>query len=202
MQGGDRGDGVDLTRQLDEIEHRGFVVIPSIGRCRTTERDPRRPGASSVMRAFRTQRLRGAPERARVCAVVQSPQRRQPRCASDGARTAGSAVAAELLARRHLAITVHPGDTAHQFHHDDTYCYLARPRRHLGCSVIWAIDDFASDNGATEVIQGSHRWGDEFPRTKTLASRPSRWPQVQRSSSSAPCGIAVARTGATEPVSR
>jgi ectoine hydroxylase-related dioxygenase (phytanoyl-CoA dioxygenase family) len=33
----------------------------------------------------------------------------------------------------------------------------------LGVSVIWAIEDFTEDNGATEVIPGSHRWGAEHP---------------------------------------
>jgi ectoine hydroxylase-related dioxygenase (phytanoyl-CoA dioxygenase family) len=27
------------------------------------------------------------------------------------------------------------------------------------CNVIWMVDDFTPDNGATRVIPGSHRWG-------------------------------------------
>lgn len=27
------------------------------------------------------------------------------------------------------------------------------------CNTIWMLDDFTSDNGATRVIPGSHRWG-------------------------------------------
>lgn len=31
----------------------------------------------------------------------------------------------------------------------------------MGISTIWAIDDFTEDNGATVLIDGSHRWGDD-----------------------------------------
>jgi ectoine hydroxylase-related dioxygenase (phytanoyl-CoA dioxygenase family) len=30
-------------------------------------------------------------------------------------------------------------------------------------SAFWAIDDFTADNGPTEIIPGSHAWGDEAP---------------------------------------
>jgi ectoine hydroxylase-related dioxygenase (phytanoyl-CoA dioxygenase family) len=33
----------------------------------------------------------------------------------------------------------------------------------VSVSTIWAIDDFTEDNGPTELIPGSHRWGDERP---------------------------------------
>jgi ectoine hydroxylase-related dioxygenase (phytanoyl-CoA dioxygenase family) len=63
-----------------------------------------------------------------------------------------------------LAIQVHPGETAQGWHSDDGYVALPRPRPMVGVSAIWAFDDFTDDNGATEVIPGSHRWGpDEQP---------------------------------------
>jgi ectoine hydroxylase-related dioxygenase (phytanoyl-CoA dioxygenase family) len=67
------------------------------------------------------------------------------------------------LLSAHLAINVHPGETAQQLHCDDGYCALPRPRQHLGVSAIWAIDDFTADNGATQIVPGSHTWGDEVP---------------------------------------
>ena len=36
-----------------------------------------------------------------------------------------------------------------------------RPRAHFGVSTIWALDDFTTDNGATEIVAGSHRWPEE-----------------------------------------
>lgn len=63
-----------------------------------------------------------------------------------------------------LAIQVHPGETPQDFHIDDAagsggHGLFARPREMFGVSAIWAIDTFTDDNGATEVIPGSHRWG-------------------------------------------
>jgi ectoine hydroxylase-related dioxygenase (phytanoyl-CoA dioxygenase family) len=60
-----------------------------------------------------------------------------------------------------LAIHLGPGEDAQQFHYDDGSYHIPRPRSAVGGSAIWAIDDFTLDNGATEVIPGSHRWGDD-----------------------------------------
>jgi ectoine hydroxylase-related dioxygenase (phytanoyl-CoA dioxygenase family) len=67
------------------------------------------------------------------------------------------------LLSANLAINVHPGETAQMLHSDDGYCRIPRPREPMGLSAIWAVDDFTDDNGATEVIPGSHTWGDEEP---------------------------------------
>ena len=59
-----------------------------------------------------------------------------------------------------LAINVHPGETPQPFHIDDSGAGvgLAKPRHAFGISTIWAMDDFTAQNGATEVIPGSHHW--------------------------------------------
>lgn len=61
-----------------------------------------------------------------------------------------------------LAINVHPGETPQRWHIDDSSSQLPGPRPHpyLGVSTIWALDDFTSTNGATEVLPGSHLWDD------------------------------------------
>jgi ectoine hydroxylase-related dioxygenase (phytanoyl-CoA dioxygenase family) len=48
-------------------------------------------------------------------------------------------------------------------HTDDAFYPLPRPRKALGAATIWAIDDFTADNGATDIIAGSHLWGEEDP---------------------------------------
>jgi ectoine hydroxylase-related dioxygenase (phytanoyl-CoA dioxygenase family) len=67
-----------------------------------------------------------------------------------------------------LAINVHPGETAQRFHIDDAPGGgpdVPKPRAPYGISTIWAFDDFTDDNGATEVIPGSHRWqAERVPR--------------------------------------
>src|ERR1700742_2311184 len=69
----------------------------------------------------------------------------------------------DYLLSAHIAINVHPGETAQQLHCDDAYCAVPRPRQHLGVSAVWAIDDFTADNGATEFPPGSHTGGNKIP---------------------------------------
>jgi ectoine hydroxylase-related dioxygenase (phytanoyl-CoA dioxygenase family) len=71
----------------------------------------------------------------------------------------------QFLLSANLAINLLPGETAQQFHVDDGFYRVARPRPAISVSAIWAIDEFTDENGATEVIPGSHRWGDEVPDT-------------------------------------
>jgi ectoine hydroxylase-related dioxygenase (phytanoyl-CoA dioxygenase family) len=67
------------------------------------------------------------------------------------------------LLSANLAINLLPGETAQGLHFDDGFYRQPRPRPSIGISTIWAIDDFTADNGATQVIPGSHRWGTEVP---------------------------------------
>ncbi len=62
-----------------------------------------------------------------------------------------------------LAINLHPGETPQRFHIDDggNAFPIPQPRAMLGVSTMWALDDFTSENGATEVIPGSHQWPDD-----------------------------------------
>ena len=60
-------------------------------------------------------------------------------------------------------INIQPGEAAQMLHTDDAFYPLPRPRKALGAATIWAIDDFTADNGATDIIPGSHLWGTEPP---------------------------------------
>src|SRR5262245_8192832 len=58
------------------------------------------------------------------------------------------------------AIRIFPGETPQPFHNDDAFYRLPRPRPMVSLSTIVAVDPFTGENGATEVIPGSHRWSD------------------------------------------
>ena len=60
-----------------------------------------------------------------------------------------------------LAINLHPGETVQPWHFDDGGAKVPRPRPALGLSAFWAIDDTTEQNGATEIIPGSHLWDGE-----------------------------------------
>ena len=72
-------------------------------------------------------------------------------------------LAPNYLLSANLAIQLYPGETRQPLHFDDGFYEVPRPRRALGFSTIWAIDEFTADNGATEIIPGSHLWADERP---------------------------------------
>lgn len=57
-----------------------------------------------------------------------------------------------------LAIKLHPGETVQPWHCDDAHILAPRSDVAYGLSAFWAIDETTEENGATEVIPGSHRW--------------------------------------------
>jgi ectoine hydroxylase-related dioxygenase (phytanoyl-CoA dioxygenase family) len=70
----------------------------------------------------------------------------------------------DFLLTATLAIKLEPGESAQDFHWDDIFYKVPRPRPPISLSTLWAIDDFTDDNGATLVYPGSHEWGDGPPR--------------------------------------
>lgn len=76
------------------------------------------------------------------------------------------------LLSANLAINLLPGETAQGVHIDDDFYKLPWPRPMLGISTIWAIDDFTAENGATEIIPGSHLWDGQDPGPDRSELRP------------------------------
>jgi len=58
------------------------------------------------------------------------------------------------------AIQIKPGETPQPFHTDDAFYTVPRPRPMISLSTIVAVDTFDVENGATEIVPGSHRWDD------------------------------------------
>lgn len=68
---------------------------------------------------------------------------------------------ANYLLTASQAINILPGETPQPFHTDDLFYRIARPRRAVSVSTIFAIDPFTSENGATQIVPGSHTWEDK-----------------------------------------
>jgi ectoine hydroxylase-related dioxygenase (phytanoyl-CoA dioxygenase family) len=145
----------------ERIRTEGYVVLPDLIDASTLDRIRRQiaphlasaPFGRNDFEGLRSQRLYALLAKApAVVDLVVHP--------------AVLAVLDELLEPSYLlsaniAINVHPGETRQMLHADDGFCRLARPRRALGASAIWAIDDFTDTNGATEILPASHLFGDE-----------------------------------------
>jgi ectoine hydroxylase-related dioxygenase (phytanoyl-CoA dioxygenase family) len=70
-------------------------------------------------------------------------------------------------------IEIGPGEVAQILHHDDAIYPVPRPHAEMVLNTMWALDDFTEANGATRIVVGSHRWGDEQPdpaTTRTVAA--------------------------------
>ena len=65
------------------------------------------------------------------------------------------------------AIEIGPGEVAQPLHPDDAIYPVPRPHAELVVNVMWPLDDFTTENGATRIVPGSHRWVDERPGPDT-----------------------------------
>jgi len=60
------------------------------------------------------------------------------------------------------ALEVGPGARAQVLHREeDSFTFFPLPRPNLIVASMWAITDFRSDNGATLLVPGSHRWPED-----------------------------------------
>ena len=60
------------------------------------------------------------------------------------------------------ALEVGPGARAQVLHREeDSFTFFSLPRPNLIVASMWAITDFRTDNGATLLVPGSHRWPED-----------------------------------------
>lgn len=62
----------------------------------------------------------------------------------------------------HVTMLVHigPGESPQILHRDDGLLPFIHPGPESLCNTMWALTDFTKENGATNVILGSHKWPD------------------------------------------
>jgi ectoine hydroxylase-related dioxygenase (phytanoyl-CoA dioxygenase family) len=57
-----------------------------------------------------------------------------------------------------VGICIGPGEAAQVLHRDDAIYPLPWPHDDVVVNTMWAFDDFTTENGATRVVPGSHKW--------------------------------------------
>jgi len=64
----------------------------------------------------------------------------------------------ECLLSSFCSLVLGPGQEAQPIHEDTQLIPLPRPHIPITLNAIWALSDFRSDNGATRIIPGSHKF--------------------------------------------
>jgi hypothetical protein len=68
------------------------------------------------------------------------------------------------------AIGIQPGEPAQLLHRDEELWPFAHDYEVM-TNAMWTLDDFTSENGATLIVPGSHRWSrDRYPQPHEIAS--------------------------------
>ena len=167
-----------MTHPRPDLEERGYVIVPNaiggstIGRLRE-QLDPYLQGelmGRNDFEGFASERVYNL--LAKAPAVAELVEHEAVLAVAD------RFLQPSYLLSAALAVHLHPGETAQGWHQDDALGAPPPPRPVQGVSTIWALDDFTADNGATDVIPGSHRWeapapgGEEMDRlAETLEMR-------------------------------
>ena len=69
------------------------------------------------------------------------------------------------------AIQIGPGEPQQIMHPDDPLFPYVHPGYEAMINCMWAVDEFTAENGATNVVPGSHKWetGRADSRTRAAA---------------------------------
>ena len=155
-------DAQQVETLLKELLKEGFVILPKLIDEQTIERirQETKPflayDGRTDFEGYKTRRIYSVIEKTLACnPIVDHPL---------VLALLDQVLMPQYLLSQLQVIEVGPGEIRQPLHHDDGFYPLSRPRPAVGAALIWALDDFTEDNGATLVYPGSHRWGDVDPR--------------------------------------
>jgi len=149
-----------VARDVAEIERRGFVILE-----RFLDADDLAAMRAALRPHLRAEHLGRNDFEGHLTERVYSLVARAPIFADLVEHPRILALCDAFLAPNYLltasqAINIHPGETPQTLHTDDVFYPLPRPRKAVSLSTIYAVDPFTIENGATQVVSGSHCWPD------------------------------------------
>ncbi len=153
--------GEAVARDVAAIREQGFVIVPDLvpladleamRRALAPHLEPRLLGRNDF-EGHRTQRVYSLVGVAPIFADLVEHPRVLAIC--------DAFLEPNYLLTASQAIDILPGETPQAFHTDDLFYSIARPRDAVSVSTIVAVDPFTPENGATQIVPGSHRWADD-----------------------------------------
>lgn len=147
------------ARDLEKLDRNGFLVIESLvggetlAAARAALLAVLGPTGRNEFEGVKTQRAYSLLRKTRALDALVA----HPRILA----LLDAAIGPDPLLSALLAINILPGEKQQVQHYDTGFYATPRPRARHGVSVIWAIDPFTEENGATVIWPGSHKWNDE-----------------------------------------
>lgn len=163
-------DAVEITPYIEQLESNGYFIVENIiskEQCQLIK-DTVMPlfeydSGRNNFEGFKTQRLYATFEKTLVCNdLVDHPL---------VLNILDQLFNPNYLLSQLQVINILPGEAQQPLHYDDAIYDVPRPRKPLGAATIFAIDDFTEENGATVMIPGSHKWGNEQPKPQDDAAQ-------------------------------
>lgn len=152
-----------MSSPLEQLQTDGYVVLPDVLSVGELDRIRSEMAPLLASAPFGRNDFEGLRSQRVYALLAKAPSTAVLATHPDLAALLEHFLQPHYLLSAHIAINVHPGETAQTLHPDDGYCSMPRPRKHVGMSLVWAIDDFTAANGATQIVSGSHLWGEEAP---------------------------------------
>lgn len=152
-----------LSARLDEISERGFCIIKDAFSLEQVQLTKTQLAPWLQGKLMGRNNFEGESSERVYALLAKAPVIADMVTHPDVLAIVDALLSPNYLLSAALAINVHPGETSQPFHVDDNEggMLLPKPRVALGVSAIWALDDFTTTNGATEVVPGSHLWADD-----------------------------------------
>jgi ectoine hydroxylase-related dioxygenase (phytanoyl-CoA dioxygenase family) len=143
---------------LSELAEKGYAVIE--GAVDDAGRDAVRDALEPMLGPYGRNDFEGFRTQRAYCLVAKSRAFDRLILHPQVLTIAEEVLGPNFLLTASLAINLGPGETEQAFHFDDGFYRIPRPRPPVSLSVLWAIDEFTADNGATLMIPGSHKWAE------------------------------------------